>query len=158
MTTALQRRNPWPIAITAWFLVFGGLVFSFTLFALRQKTDLVTSDYYEQEMQYQQQIERLGRTQGVKQQVTVEYVAAARQITVRLPKEHQSAQGTIRLYRPSDATADLRLRLTLDASATQTFDAARLQPGLWKVRVQWSVGGEEYYVDETVVIESGGKS
>jgi hypothetical protein len=34
----------------------------------------------------------------------------------------------------------------------QVLDAKPLRPGLWKIRVQWTIGGEDYYFDQTVVI------
>ena len=34
----------------------------------------------------------------------------------------------------------------------KVLDTKPLRPGLWKVRVQWTVGGEDYYLDQIVVI------
>jgi len=43
--------------------------------------------------------------------------------------------------------------IAVDAAGVQQVDAGKLQAGLWKVRVQWTVNGEEYFVDRVVVVE-----
>jgi hypothetical protein len=146
-------RNPWPYAITAWFVACIIGVVVWVSFAMRQRTDLVGADYYEQEIRYQQQIDRLGRTQSLAAQVTVGYDASQQSITLTLPGSHGAqAKGTIRFYRPSNAKLDRELPLKVSGAGVQTVDTKPLLPGLWKVRVQWKVGSEEFFVDRPVLI------
>ncbi|MBI5775004.1 MAG: FixH family protein [Verrucomicrobia bacterium] len=146
-------RNPWPYAITAWFVVFISGIVAWVAFAMRQSSELVRSDYYEHEIRYQQQIERLGRTQPVAAQATAAYDPVQQRITVTVPDGHAArATGVIHFYRPSDAKLDRRLPLNVDTAGTQTMDAKALRPGLWKVRVQWKVGGEEFFFDRPILI------
>ncbi len=49
----------WP---GGFFILFGGYIAGFIVFASRQKMDLVRNDYYDQEIRYQQQIDRVQRT------------------------------------------------------------------------------------------------
>jgi nitrogen fixation protein FixH len=58
----------------------------------------------------------------------------------------------VHLYRPSAAGLDRQLALELDAAGVQALDASGLEPGLWRVKVTWSVGGQQYYFDQKVVI------
>jgi hypothetical protein len=37
----------------------------------------------------------------------------------------------------------------------QHIRTAGLRPGFWKVRVQWKVGGNEFYLDRPIVIPAG---
>lgn len=147
-------RNPWPYAITAWFAACIIGVVAWVSFSMRQRTDLVGADYYEQEINYQQQIERLKRTQPLSAQMTIDYDATKDAITITLPTAHagRSAAGSIHLYRPSDAKLDHRFPLATDANGSQLLDARKLRPGLWKVRVQWTADGQEYFVDQSVVV------
>ena len=35
---------------------------------------------------------------------------------------------------------------------SQRIDARTLTPGLWKVRVSWTVADKEYYIDRSIVV------
>lgn len=156
MTQPRTAWNPWPAAIIGWFVIFFTGIVIYTTWSIRQRTDLVGVDYYDQEIRFQQRLDSMNRTQRVATGVSVNFAAATRQIVIALPAEHvaRHPEGTIHLYRPSDARLDHHVKLALNAVGRQTLDAAALSPGLWKVRVAWTVGGEEFFRDETVVISS----
>ncbi len=147
-------RSPWPYAIAIYFVVFISFITMFIIWAVRQKMDLVRQDYYSDEMLFQQQIDTVNRTRAFTRQIDVNYDDARRAITIRLPMEHalQALAGRIHLYRPSDAKLDRELKLAPNDNGTQQIDTTGLQPGLWKVRVQWTANGEEFYFDRAVVI------
>ena len=149
-----QSFNPWPVGIVAFFIGFIAVIVGLIVFLSSQGMDLVTPDYYEQEVRYQSQHERIGRTEALAQQINVSHDASAQRITITLPASHaqQSCLGDIQLYRPSDASLDRRIKLEVGTQGTQALDAKDLQPGLWKVRVTWKAGGQEFYTDQSVVV------
>jgi len=124
------------------------------VFACSQKADLVSADYYEQELKYQAQLDRLNRTGQLASRAEVAYDAAQQRITVCLPPEQvrRPVSGRIHLYRPSAAGLDRQLDLRPDEQGVHALDAADLRPGLWKVRVSWTVDHQDYYLDQIVVI------
>ena len=150
-------RNPWPAAIIGFFTVFITLAILFIVFAVRQRADLVRVDYYEDEIRYQRQIDRLQRTRPVQSEVEVAYDAARRCLQVTLPPAHAEARasGRIHLYRPSDAGLDRDFELKAPASGPYRVDAANLKAGLWRVRLSWNANGEEYYFDQSIIVGSG---
>ena len=149
----------WPIAITVFFVLFISFLVSFAVFASRQSVDLVQSDYYEQEIRYQEQFDRIARTQELGSEAAIVYDAAQACITVTLPRSPGATpSGAIQLYRPSDAQLDQELRLALDQKGQQRVDTRPLRAGLWKVRVRWAVDGREFYLDQPVVVGSAGPS
>lgn len=145
-------RSFWPYAIMIWMAIFATGVFSFIVFAQRNHVDLVGADYYAQEIQFQKQIDRVANTRAVKREVSIRY--AAGEIDLALPAEHarQNPTGTIQLYRPSDASLDQQVLLEVGSDGGQKIDAKKLLPGLWKVRVTWKAGGEEYFFDQSIVV------
>jgi hypothetical protein len=154
-TKPTSPRSPWPYAIIGWFVLFGTAMAAWVVVAVRNDMDLVSADYYDREIRHQQQIDRQARTLPVQSEVKVTYDAAQQRITVALPAAHAAlAWGKINFYRPSDAKLDHELKLALNPAGEQAVDAKPLQPGLWKVRVQWTFNGEEFYFDQTVVIAS----
>jgi|GEM_PF-260167 len=151
--TSAPPRSLWPYAIIGWFSVFGTAMAAWVVVAVRNDMDLVSRDYYDREIRHQQQIDRQVRTLPVLAEVKVGYDPTRQTISIALPAAHAAhARGRINFYRPSNAKLDHELKLSLNASGEQTLDTKPLQPGLWKVRVQWTVNGEEFYFDQTVVI------
>ena len=154
MTLQTLRRNPWPYAIIAWFVVFGTGMAAWVVVAVRNDPELVRADYYEQEITYQQQLDRLKRTAAVRNQIALTYDAAGEQVVLRLPSSPGagSPSGTIHFYRPSNARLDFEVPVALDAAGLQRVPAGKLQGGLWKVRVNWTSDGEEFHHDQSLVL------
>ena len=147
-------RNLWPIGIVVTFVLFFIGTVGLVVMAFSQKVDLVSADYYEQELKFQGRIDRVERTRHAATQATVAYDAASRCITVSLPPEQARLEvwGSIELYRPSAAGMDRAHRFKPDANGTQRLDASAMAPGLWRVRVTWTAAKENYYLDQKVVV------
>jgi nitrogen fixation protein FixH len=148
------KRSLWPISIVVFFaLAIAGAVV-FVAFCNLHPTDLVAADYYEQEVRYQQEMEQVRRTRQLSETPGVSFIAEQRLIRIAVPAAHAGADltGAIHLYRPSDATLDQHLKLAVDAKGLQDVSTAGLEPGLWKVKVQWKAGGADYLLDEKVLL------
>jgi nitrogen fixation protein FixH len=153
MAATSPTRNPWPVAIVSFFILFSSGLTAFIVFAAHQHVDLVRPDYYEQEIRFQEQLDRANRAQLLPQPAAIAYDQAQHCITVKLPPAHTTpSSGRICLYRPSDAKLDQEIPLTVDGEGAQRIDAGLLRSGLWKVRVQWTVSGQEYYCDRAIVV------
>ena len=152
-----EGRNPWPIVITAYYIVFFCALMAFVAYASTQHVDLVRSDYYEEELRFQQQLERVNRTRELAQPLAITFDPVRRSIALQLPVAHVGqSSGRVHLYRPSDARLDQDLPLATDAKGKQEVGAAQLRAGLWKIRVLWTVAGQEYSCDQPIVIRPAG--
>ena len=156
MNNSPFRLNPWPFAIIAFFALFITGMAVFIVFATRNRMELVRSDYYEQEIRFQQQIDREDRTRRLRAEAAISYDAARGEITIVLPSTHagRPASGRIEFYRPSDASLDRGLQLTVNSEGVQRVDARQLRFGLWKVRIFWTVDNQEFFLDRTIVVGS----
>ena len=153
-TFQLIRRNPWPYAVIGWFLIFGSAMAAWVVVAVRNDPDLVRADYYEQEIGYQKHIDRLNRTAAVHGEVSVALENTRQWIALRLPLAHVASDfsGTVHFYRPSNAKLDFEQPLALDATGVQRVPTEKLQGGLWRIRVQWTTGGQEFFHDQSLVL------
>jgi len=158
MTNTSTGRNPWPLGVIAAFVIFISGTVVLVVMACSQRTDLVSADYYEQELKFQHRIENTLHAKNLGGEASIRYNPGQRSIQLQFPVEHarQQASGRIVLYRPSAAGLDRELKLALNAAGAQSLDAGGLMPGLWKVRVQWSVLGQDYYLDQSVVVRAKG--
>jgi hypothetical protein len=148
-----SRFNPWPISIISFFTVAVLGCGTFIAFCSRHPADLISPNYYEEEVRYQGQIDRLQHTQQGSPLAAVRYDALTRQIAVSVPctaGAHPS--GQIQLYRPSAANLDRVVKLELNSNGVQALDTASLLPGLWKVRVSWTVEGRQFLMDQKVIV------
>ena len=145
-----MKRNFWPYGIVITFVVFFSGTVGLLVMACLQKEDLVSKTYYEQELRYQSRLDSLKR--AAQSGASLTYDAAGRNIAIALPpsKSGASPAGSVELYRPSEASLDREMPLQLDGSGRQVIDASGLQPGLWKVRVNWSEGGTEYQLERSL--------
>lgn len=152
--TKSSKASLWPYMIIGWFVIFITAITIWVSYAMRNSQELVKDNYYEEEIRFQQQMDRVNRTKPLKAETKLSYDPQAGSIFLQLPPEHatENPTGTIRLYRPSNAALDQDLPLQVNHSGAQTINAAALQGGLWKVRVQWKVKGLEYYLDQSVVV------
>lgn len=146
--------NPWPLAIILTFVLFISGTVGLVVMACSQKVELVSPNYYEQELKFQSQIDRLERTSQPGAQARVAYDTPGQRLTVSLPAspEPQTVRGKIQLYRPSESGLDHQVELRLDASGTQVIDGRDLRAGLWKVRVSWTVDQREYFTEKAIVV------
>ena len=95
------------------------------------------------------------RSRPVEAQVAINYDLQAAKVILQLPREsHNGAFGKIELYRPSDARQDKNVKLAADENGTQQIDVRGLQSGLWKVRVNWTCAGQEYFVEKPITISN----
>jgi len=148
-------RSLWPIAIATYFGIAIVLIATFIVWAVRQRDDLVSADYYEREVRYQSELDALNRSQAFAATSVVTFEPAEETIVVTLPvAPTRGATGSIQLYRPSDSRLDREFVLALNAEGLQRLDARRLRDGLWKVRVKWRVGDLDYAVDQPVIVTS----
>lgn len=156
MSTASTRRNPWPIAITVYFILFAAFLAGFVVWAVRNHEDLVSADYYEREVRYQQQLDSMNRAQPLALQAVVTFDPAQHRIIITIPTaQAQGATGNVHLYRPSDAGLDRSLPLALNADGVQHLDTKELREGLWKVRLKWTANGQDYFLDRSVIVTAG---
>ena len=149
-------RNLWPLGIIVTFVLFFAGTVGLVVMACSQKVDLVSADYYEQELKFQGRIDRVERTRHATSQAAVAYDATMHCITVSLPADQagRDVSGRIELYRPSAAGLDRALKLELDTKGVQRVDATGMSPGLWKARVSWTVEHQDYFLDQKVVVSA----
>jgi len=149
------QRTFWPYAIIATFVLFASYIGYMVQRALRTNVDLVSADYYQQELRYQQRLESVARTQALPAPVQVRYEAAARRLTLALPPAlaSQAVRGEVHFFRPSDQTLDFTLPFAPSGEPRQQqVNTSRLQAGYWRLRLDFTAGGHPYFLEKELSI------
>jgi hypothetical protein len=141
-----MKRNPWPYAIILYFVFFITFLAVWITFAVRNDHELVRKDYYEQEMNFQNEIDSSARAAALN--IAISYEASKEAVTITGPS--MTTSGTIYFYRASQAKMDREIPLLLKDGA-QTIDVRGFERGLWKVRLSWTVNGLPYRRDESLI-------
>jgi hypothetical protein len=145
-------RNPWPYGILAAFgLFFAGMAAAVTI-ALTHGESLVSPDYYEQELKFQNQIEAAAHAEQSGASVRLDAASGKMVVTVPVGHLHENFSGKISFYRANAPELDQDFALKPNADGTQSFDATKFASGLWRVRVSWNAGGRDYFLERKLTI------
>ena len=129
----------------------GFVLFMSTLVVICMRQDnihLVTQNYYEEEIKYQEKIDKIANATGLNYKV-FDYRAQERTVDLNLPAD---AIGTLHLFRPSDARLDRKYDVNLESGKPFTISLSDLLPGYWRMKLTWEEGGKEYYLEERITI------
>lgn len=119
--------------------------------ASSQKFDLVTKDYYEQELRYQQVIDQAKNANSLSAPVKVSIRDGA--VTVNFPDEMKAKKKLIDfyLYCPSDARKDFRKKIeAVDIAVTTQFPNGLT--GYYELKLSWEAEGIKYYHEEKILL------
>ncbi|MCR5889701.1 FixH family protein [Hymenobacter sp. J193] len=152
-TSAPKTRTIWPYAIVMTFVLFAGYIGYMVQQAMRTSVDLVSPDYYQQELRYQQQMETVARTAALPAPVKLEHDAAAHRLTLQLPAEltTQTVQGQLHFFRPSDQKLDFSLPLQ-PVDGVQQINTGQMKAGYWRVRLDFTAGGQAYFLERNITL------
>lgn len=148
----MKNKNLWPYGILASILLFIAGSAGLLVFALSQRYDLVSKNYYDDEIRYQSRID--GTSRALQLGARADYNKQTKHIEIVIPSSQigKIADGKIQLYRPSAEQMDQQFALQPNANGVQSIDTASLQPGLWKLRVSWAVSCENFFFEQKIVI------
>jgi hypothetical protein len=148
-------KNLWPLGIILTFVVFISGTIGLVVMASTQRVDLVNPNYYEQEIKYQSHIDSQVRARQLGGDAAIIYDAAQKRIVITLPKEQTQSgiSGRIELYRPSIAGLDREVALDMSHQNVQSVDASELHTGLWKVRLNWTANGQDFFLEQKIEIK-----
>ena len=121
----------------------GVLVFK----ASSQKFDLVTKDYYDQELKYQQVIDQAANTSKLSTPVSIERKEG--ELTISFPDEMKNKKKLVdfHLYYAADAKKDFRKSFELNENeSTQALPVG--MKGMYELKLSWEAEGVKYYFEQ----------
>ena len=137
------RRWNWGWSIALVYTVFALGTIAWAVFSFSQKVELVSNDYYAQEIAYDGHAEQITNAQQLATPVNAHYSAETQRYTLHFPIA--VSKGTVTLYRPSNSSNDRNFPLNVDAAQEMSFSTQDLLKGRWQVQVQWQSGDKSYF-------------
>ena len=72
-------------------------------------------------------------------------------LSLTFPKDVK-ASGGLYFYRPANLHKDFLVPINLDNNFSQLLDVSKLDKGLWKLQINWSINNKDYYTEKTLML------
>jgi len=137
-------------------LAFVGFISFIMYFVISMNTDkaldhdLVTEDYYKEELEFQNDIDKEKNSRTLSQNITWNKTEAG--IVLKFPEslEIKSITGKVFLYRPSNKQFDFETDISL-SNHNLLIPDKRLLDGRWNIKVDWQYNGKSYLFKKEIV-------
>lgn len=142
----------WGTGIVVAFIAFICFILYFVVIAStdeRANHDLVTEQYYEQELDFQKEIDAERNASELSGKIIVTNVAGGLWLQFPASWGNTNLKGKVSLYRPSNRALDFELPIALLESG-MLVPEARLPEGRWNLSIRWELNGEQYLQKESV--------
>lgn len=131
-------------------ITFAGLMGYLVFRSLGTQYELVSPEYYKDELSYQKIIDASNRTNGL--QNSLEITRDPEGILIQMPQDFRgiSVTGTIYFYCPTDSRKDRRFPLRVNSEGRQRIDPKALQSGSYTIKVNWECNQQTYYSEQSL--------
>ncbi|HET9057659.1 MAG TPA: FixH family protein [Chitinophagaceae bacterium] len=135
----------WGNKLLVVFIFFGAGISFMVYKSTTAKFDLVSKEYYKDELAYQQVIDGTKKANALNGVMKI--TNDENYVYIQLPEDlnGRAANGTIWFYYTADAQKDRKFDLKPDANGKQVFDRKLFFPVNYKVKINWESNGERFY-------------
>ncbi|EJL71159.1 FixH family protein [Chryseobacterium populi] len=117
----------------------------------QKNSEMVTDNYYEEELQYQDVIDAKKRADNLQEKPV--YSQNVNGILVSFPKDYNNSNTTVKfvLNRTDDQNLDIKKSEQLDAHQSILIPAKVLKQGNYTLRLMWTKDKTDYRMDYDVI-------
>jgi len=131
------------------FVVFALYIAVLVTVCVRQDINLVSKDYYRDELKYQQKLDQINNTNHLDHLPSL--VVENGQAKISFQENQRVQNGKLKIQRPSNEKLDRSFSLSPDQS-TQEFNIGKWTPGLYRASVTWTMNDKEYYFEKQIIL------
>ena len=133
------------------FVAFTALISTLVYKAVNTKFDLVSDDYYNDELKYQQTIDGINNANKLS---VVAITENATSVVIQLPNEMKGlkVEGEAWFYCKTNAALDKRIALDLNENAQQVVEKTAMAKAIYTLKLSWKAGGKQYYSEQEVIV------
>ena len=142
----------WGNKLVVVFILFALFIGTMVYKAYNTHFDLVSKDYYKEELRYQDKIDGMNNAAKLRD---VRISESASAITIYLPKGQNgdSLKGEAFFYCITDEQNDKKFPLLVDSSAILVVPKSTLKKGPYQLKLNWVKGKETYYNEQKLAIQ-----
>lgn len=134
------------------YLSFVALILTLVFNCYSMDVDLVSTDYYAQELNFQQKINATNNEKDLKSSIT--HVINGKSIILSIDSALLSNDfnGTVTFFRPSDSKKDVSFKMNF-TNNEQVIDAKDLIHGAYKLQLSWTSNQKKYFKEDVIFIK-----
>lgn len=142
----------WGSRIAILYIGFVILIGIMVTMCMNQHIDLVSDDYYEKELIFQNKINEMNNANMLNEKVS--HTLSDDILEIRFPSDlnGKEIKGSVFFFRPSDAKKDFRCALSVNKNGAQQFMLDKFSKGMYKMQLSWKVDNVPYFTEEIIVI------
>jgi hypothetical protein len=139
----------WGTKIAIFYIFFVivtlGMVFKSTF----HRWDLVSQDYYGEELKYQSQIDKINNCKSLSQQPTMS--VEGKNVLLQIALQSQ-ANGKILFYKPADEFEDFEVALALNDKGEQVISIPSQHSGRYTAQLNWTTENKAYFKEFYLIL------
>jgi hypothetical protein len=138
----------WGKSIILAFILFAVFIAVLVTVCMRQDVSLVTKNYYQEELKYQDQIERMANTARLTNKPVIS-ASVQHGLTLSFDQLPNIETGELKLFCPANAASDKTFTVKATPETTQVF-GSNLPQGMYRARMTWRMQGREFYLEQII--------
>ena len=136
-----------------WVFIAFAMMISYMVYrCMLTPVDLVTKEYYKDELSYQQVIDAKKHAASLVGSVSLRQGGDGLLLLLPAEMQHRSVDGTVQFYCPNDVKRDRHFDLRVDSAASQRIDPGMVPPGHYTLRVKWTTDGVTYMDERALTV------
>ncbi len=139
------------VKITVLYISFVVLILTMVFMCFGQDVELVSADYYAQEIQFQDKINAINNEKSLGESIQHSINKNEIVLTIDSVLLSNDFEGTINFFRPSDSSKDLKLKMKF-ANNEQVVSRKNLIHGAYKLQLSWTSNKTNYFKEEVIFI------
>lgn len=133
------------------YLSFVALILTLVIMCYNQDVELVSTDYYSQELNFQKKINAINNEKSLTSSIS--HSLNGKQVILKIDSALVSNDfsGTVNFYRPSDSKKDIELKMDFKNNE-QIINTDKLIHGAYKLQLTWVSNQKNYFKEEVIFI------
>ncbi len=143
----------WGYKILFVYLIFAGGILSLVYLTSLENRDLVSDNYYEEELAYQKVIDQSEKTAKLSASVAVEKDPINSLLIIKLPPEFSNTNtvGTWNLYFAADRKMDVGGTINTN-NGNQQIQIPEGRSGNYTFKLEWEADGQSYFFEKIIFL------
>ena len=150
----MNIKFTWGTGIFITIIIFVTFFTGFIIFSLTRDVNLVTKDYFPDEIAYDVKIDKIQNTNKLKEKVKLNINNNILRIVFpSFIKDLSKFKGTVLFFYIKSARKDKSYNIKPDNNNSQFFDLTNYVKGRYTVKVDWSYNNKAYYQEQTIELK-----
>ncbi len=148
----MKIKITWGTGLLITIIVFVSFFLSFLFFSLTQDVNLVSKDYYPDEIAYETKLQKIKNTNLLKEKITLE--KKDDKIIIYFPKMKGNSiiTGHINFYYIKNYRYDAKFKIETNSNLRQIFFVEKLKKGRYNIMIDWSFNNQNYFQEFKITL------